>query len=622
MNEAPKINSRFFCVINKDDATLAALVISYLDHSKGYIPTFEFPFVSSEDFENEPGEQIENEHQPSWSRARKFNIKVGNGIRKLGGCEYLILAGLNNKQKSYLKFLEHYNVIDIDDLNDADIFLNGIVDKNGSLICKESSIIDSLPHALRENLYLSIDDNAIDKAYPDKEKPGLVVIEENDKVSSVIGILYANSIDANVELIKSEGLNNYEIKDLIECWKNSEPNGYNNLNAAIFPYIEHIEFSNREFVTFFTDGVPYSLILKNVVPVSHVHLRINPDFFVFNNIYFESFSEPYSAIVFSPKEFKDEETDEVVKKLEAGNLYVKPLIGSEATFYNFDNHVQHHPYSMLHICSHGGEVRGNRIVETIKDRNGAIHKLEYDEVFTYGLNPYEDSHTVATKRYPRKLNGLNWGGKELNSSGYPSYIFADIRIKMGEESNVESSESIIVPGSSNIKCFDTNYPAMFHFLAASHSPIIFNNTCWSWSDIADSFIGVGARGYIGTLWNINNDVAIKSAEIFYKNIFNSSVLQALHKSMLATQNTDDENIYIFWGLHFTSMVKGASIEFSRKVVLSKLLDSIGIWFKKLKTTKNKKSTVTIQMILKWIDRTMKSDFEQELKEYSRKKTKK
>src|SRR5690606_8164672 len=107
-------------------------------------------------------------------------------------------------------------------------------------------------------------------------------------------------------------------------------------------------------------------------------------------------------------------------KLEVENIYVKPLVGSQATYYNLNNHIQHHPYSLLHICSHGGEVIGDRIVENIEDRNGVLHKLEYDEVFTYGLNPYEDAHSVATKRYPRKLNGLKWGGKELNSSEYPS----------------------------------------------------------------------------------------------------------------------------------------------------------------------------------------------------------
>ncbi len=619
MKETLKINPKFFCIINKEKPVLAGVVLSYLDHSIGYIPTFEFPFVSCEDFENDNSDNLESEHQPTWARARKLNIKVGNAIRKLGGCEYLILAGLNNKQKSYLKFSANYNIIDIDDLSNVDIFLNGIVPKKGRLLCKESSVIDYLPYALKENLYLSIDNNSDDITYPFTNLPRLVVIEKNNKVSSVIGVLYANLIGANVEMIDSKGLSAYEFKDLIENWRNDEPNSYNNLSAAIYPFIENIEFDSREFVTFFTDGVPYSLILENVVPISHVHLRINPDFFIFNNIYFETFSESYSALVFSPEEFEDEETDEVIKKLEKSNLYVKSLINSEATFYNLDNHVQHHPYSLLHICSHGGEVRGTRVVETIQDREGVIHKLEYDEVFSFGLNPHEDSHIVSTKRYPRKLNGFHWGGKELNSANYPSYVFADVRLKMGIEGEIISSTPIVVPGSSNIKCFDTNYPAMFHFLAASHSPIIFNNTCWSWSDIADSFIGVGARGYIGTLWDIDNRVALKSAEIFYDNIFDSTVLQALNKSKFVTQNSNNKDIYIFWGLHFSSLVKGPSMEFSRKVVLSKLLESISRWSDKLKVTKNTKSSKTILEIIKWIERTMKKDFESELKEYSTKK---
>ncbi len=611
----PKIASKFFCIINRDEATLAALIFSYIDQSEGYIPTFEFPFVSSDDFEIVPDKEIRNEHQLSRSRARKFNIKVGNTIRRLNGCDYLIVAGLTEKQLSYLTFLNDYNTIYIDGNENVDVFLSGIVPKDGFLLCKESELIDNLHYALKKNLYLSVDEDAVCVLDSFDDSSGLVVIERNNKVSSVFGVLYGHSIGAAVELIDTEGLNNYQIKDLIENWKNDEPNAINNLSAAIFPYIEHIQIDKREFATFFTDGVPYSLILKNVVPISHVHLRINPDFFIFNSIHFESYSETYSAVVFSPKEFDDEETEFVINKLSKNNLLVKPLVDKEATYFNLDNHIQHYPFSLLHLCSHGGEVKGTRIIEKFIDSGGDEHTAEYDEVFSFGLNPFQDSHSVAIKRLPRKFDGLTWGSNEFTDTSFPNYVFSEMFQTLGKTENQLSSREVNVAGSCHIKCVDSIYQAMFNYLAAMHSPIIFNNTCWSWSDVADSFIGVGARGYIGTLWDIDNAVATKSAEVFYNNIFETTVLSSLHKALEISKNSRDENIYIFWGLHFTSIVPGVSKEASRLVVFSKIMDSLEMWKTKLGQTKIPKHKKTISGIIDWLSRVLARNFKKEVMKY-------
>ena len=612
---SPKIAAKFFCIINRDEANLAALILSYIDQSEGYIPIFEFPFVSSEDFKNEPDKEIRDEHQLSRSRARKFNVKVGNTIRRIGGCEYLIVAGLTEKQRTYLTFLDDYNTIYIDNINDVGTLLNGIVAKEGYLPCKETALIEQLDYALKKNLYLSIDNNAENASKSFKDSSGLVVIERNNKVSSVFGILYAHSIGADVELINTEGLNNYEIKDLIEKWKNDEPNGFNNLSAVIFPYIEHIQFDKREFATFFTDGVPYSLILKNIIPISHVHLRINPDFFIFNSIYYESYSETYSAVVFSPKAFDNEETEFVMEKLSKNNLLVKPLVDKKATYFNLDNHIQHYPFSLLHLCSHGGEVEGTRITEKFIDSGGDEHTVEYDEIFSFGLNPIQDSNPAATKRLPRKFDGLTWGSKEFTDTPYPNYVFSEMFQSLGETKNQESSRVVNVTGSCHIKCVDSIYQAMFHYLAAMHSPIIFNNTCWSWSDVADSFIGVGARGYIGTLWNIDNTVATKSAEVFYNNIFNTTVLSSLHKALETSKNSRDENIYIYWGLHFTSIVPGVSTEASSLVVFSKIMDSLEMWKTKLEKTKIPEHKKTIASIIDWLSRVLARNFKKEVMKY-------
>jgi tetratricopeptide (TPR) repeat protein len=47
----------------------------------------------------------------------------------------------------------------------------------------------------------------------------------------------------------------------------------------------------------------------------------------------------------------------------------------------------------------------------------------------------------------------------------------------------------------------------------SHRPIVFNNSCQSWTGVGRQFVRVGARGYIGTLWSIPSDLAADFARI-------------------------------------------------------------------------------------------------------------
>ncbi|WP_433273283.1 tetratricopeptide repeat protein [Actinosynnema sp. CS-041913] len=46
-----------------------------------------------------------------------------------------------------------------------------------------------------------------------------------------------------------------------------------------------------------------------------------------------------------------------------------------------------------------------------------------------------------------------------------------------------------------------------HWLSLRHRPIVFNNSCRSWTGLGREFVRVGARGYIGTLWSIPPNLA-------------------------------------------------------------------------------------------------------------------
>lgn len=513
------------------------------------------------------------------------DISIHNGIQKIGGCDYLILAGLDEKQKSYLTFLDKYDIIEIESIDDVETYLGGIAyDKDDFLSVRLEETSMGLLIAGRENLKLSIDNTADYLTNKLNYNSGLIVVENDETTSMVSAINYALSIDLDVQLInplpESEAKG---IKLLIEDWQDGNNSSYQELYAKMFSRLDGIEFTDYEFVTFFTNGAPYSLILKNELPISYVHLNHYPNLFIVDNIYFERRESIGSSIVFSPLEFgDDEETNYVIKAFQNNNFWVKELLGKNASTYNIDMNVKEYPYDVLHICSHGGEVNGYTVVEEFVDQDGNKHVVEYDDVLSLMPVRGEGLIQMEHKCIWRKFDGFNWKSKELEEQNYPHYVYSDmlnaIVAKRNLKEKYKRKRKDIVPDSCAIKCSDFIYQAIFNMVACFHrSPIIFNNTCWSWSGISESFLDSGARGYIGTLWEVENNVAKEVAENFYKHIFDDTVINVLHSASKKTKGTDSEDIYIYWGLHFSTLKKADSVATSRKNITECLLLAFYRW---------------------------------------------
>ncbi|SHI73939.1 hypothetical protein [Flavobacterium terrae] len=598
----PEFDNEFFCIINRDDSTLSALISSCIYKSGKYPSIFEYSNVTIE--KGEYSKEKIDEHVITRTRAEEFNIKIKNTINSIGGCEYLILAGLTNNQKSYLDFLEDYNVIEIESIEDVEAYLHPIVDKNEYVFCNNNDIHYGLYLAAQRNCILKIDDTVPNVTLElEKDNKGIIVVENIKSVSTIIAVNYALSVNASLKLIESPEISNKKIKYLIEKWQEGDINSFNDLSALLYDKVQDINFIEYQYCTFFTIGAPYSLILKNVIPFTYVNLLFKPDFFVFNNLYFENREKIYSSIVFSPLEFgDDEEIKHVIKKFKDNNYFVKELIGKEASVYNISMHVKEYPFELLHICSHGGEVDGFSLIEEYTDSDGNTHVVEYDEVVSFAPHENQDKELipVTSKMIFRKFDGLDWRSDELKSKKYPHYVFTEMVNELHKKEGKSRKRKAKIADSCAIKCADFNYQGMFNVLAGFHtSPVIFNNTCWSWSCISDSFLAVGARAYIGTLWEINNNVAKETAESFYDNLFNNTILEGLHKALIHTIGTESENIYVLWGLHFSTLKSGQSIQNSKENVATKILNSFYRWRAKLKTANDKSTYKNIERLINW-----------------------
>jgi len=611
-----KINKKFFCILNIEAPNIGLLALPYLLEKKKYTPLFIFPKTSTnlDDILSE-----ENPLYNSQQRAMSFVNEIYNKFRMLNGCENIVFIGLNHNQQSYLECFGSENIISIDDEIDIEHNLKPINIKTGILKCRSEEIIKGAILALDKNFSLEIDEESDLLTSTEYKKDKLVIIEDNLECSTLIGINYAIYSSSVIEIISTPSIPVKKIKNLIYRWKKSENQTlYHDLSSEIYPSIQEIDFSIYKIATFFTYGVPYPLILGNEIPFTMVNTSYIPDQFVFNTIIDQINKFHNCAIVFSPKEFDEEETEFLITELGQKDLFVHPIIGQDATVYNTDCTILEFPYDILHICSHGGEVDGYNITETLKDRFGTTHSIEYDEVESIKMKGNEsgtDKVELTRKFIYRKFNGYHWKSKELEEQNYSSETYADITNAVGNPKPENKTYLRNVDDSCSIKCVDGNYQAMVPHIAGKHTfPFIFNNTCWSWSNIAEGFLSTSCSGYIGTLWNIRNRTAIDIAKEFYKNGFRKSIANNLFDCMDKTIiNESDKNIYIYWGLQESYLFESKLPE-PKKYIASRLVENYRKWQDWLSHGLESKHRRSIEKLIDWNLMLIKKDFFLELKE--------
>jgi hypothetical protein len=591
--KVPNIETRSICIASDNaDPALIASVSCYFNDHETYFPVFKFPEVISSykrDYDFDDDDFMSN------LIGNEAKVLINNVLARMN-FEKFLLVGLDEMQKSYFTFLPDLKKIEIDNLQEVEHklkFLNKVFD--GEMRCPRNELGKGLIAAKRENKLLIPDNNADNLPnQPLYNKEGIIIIEKNNDVSDIIHANYVYSIDADTLFIEpfyreeARGLQKY----LYDWKKHNSQEAYRKIEKEIRNRIGYsVKFSKYRYATFFTAGLPYGLILKNIIPFSHVLHGLRDDFFIFYNIFFEHMDNAFdSALVFSPNPEDlgipaELEANNTAGLLEKNNIFVKKLIKRDATVDNLDKYGGYYPYDILHICSHGGEVDGYYVIEEFTDRTGNAHKVEYEEVV--GFSPYNDKLVrVFRKALFRRFDGFKWKSAELKQQGFPDFVYEDMRKALlggaGNKEVVRVKTGHQIYGSCHIRCYDSIHQGQFHALASQSFPIIFNNTCSSWLEIAITMIASGCRGYIGTLWSVKNTTAVEAANVFYNDFVQENIIHSFFRMTKSIKNDVDSNIYIFWGLHLSSIKKPNKV--SKDKVLQELLASFLRWVRYIKNT--------------------------------------
>lgn len=89
------------------------------------------------------------------------------------------------------------------------------------------------------------------------------------------------------------------------------------------------------------------------------------------------------------------------------------------------------------------------------------------------------------------------------------------------------------------------------------SPVVFNNSCGSWTEVGKAFLQAGARAYVGTLWDITHEVAGEVATRLFQHMLAQpadGIARALASAVAdhAAAATNENGGYIYVGLPQTS----------------------------------------------------------------------
>ncbi|WP_419886047.1 hypothetical protein [Paenibacillus sp. B-A-8] len=608
----PKLVGNFASIVSDEaDLELVAKVSCYLYKPGAYTPMFILPraeYAYKENFSLEDDSFFSD-------------VVVGNASRTILNCiahincKLVLLIGLNEVQKSFLNIEQYYkvNFIEINtisELEDKLKFLGRLFD--GNFYCKKNDIAKALCHSLQYNKLLVVSETAQPvTSLIDNGGDGIVVLESKNDISELITVIYASSIKADLKFVRSYHHSEImELKNKLYKWKREFSYGsYIFFNNTISDSLTDVDFTMYQYATFFTDGIPYGVIYNSTVPCSHVLQTVSVDIFLFNNILYEQSNlHMGSALIFSPQpedlgEQTAVEVEKVNNSLAKVNFSNKNLLKKKATVKALDNFVGHYPYDILHICSHGGRIDGYYVVQKFLDRNGREHTVEYDEIAGFSPDGKEFVN-VTRKIIYRFLDDLVWRSKELEEQNYPDYVYKDLLKSITDDKiNVQRTKvDYPIEGSCHVQCYDDIHQGQFSSLASHGSPFIFNNSCTSWEEFALHLLNSGCRAYIGTLWNISNEVAVTSSEIFYNTVFKSSILDAFQIMISSIDNDNYKEIYIFCGLHFSTIKKSSNNSLYN--LREKLLISINRWIRYSVQTKSFEYRKSALSVIKFLNKEL------------------
>jgi hypothetical protein len=414
--------------------------------------------------------------------------------------------------------------------------------------------------ALRSRRRISFAEMQPPRTSIDMDSSHIVVCEDGDAHSQVIAAVYALSIDAGLCVIPEFPRD--EAENVLEALYglSEQPAPAARLAELRDVFRTHIGDLGvrRKMLTFVTEQLPWGLAFSDI---ASTHLFRYPDLgiAIVNGIAAEQDDAPgvRSAVVMAPHSANAADAKTALERLTAVGVLSKALRGPVATVHQASKTITMFPYDLLLIATHCSDVPGHRCTYEFVDADGRARSLVVD--VTAGVEierPGEDVHVTEFDSFV-SLDGVDWADREGKAAlpvgaAMTSYLALQRQDRM-EPVRREPVER--VRASMALRMADGNYIALPYALASTGSPIILNNACGSWHRLAETFMGSGARCYIGTLFSVVDPEAEEVVGRLFGPYFGMELAVALARAQSSVYGDSPRRPYVMVGCHFQRIRK-------------------------------------------------------------------
>lgn len=480
-------------VIVSDDAELAAKLSCVLGRPGAYLPVVDGPRMSR------------NDHDAETTRRN-------NAIARARATE-VFYVGLSSEAEAalnrYLKPLNPVCVRNADAIAAA-AAARGL--KHETMMWGRRDIGTGLLTALRTGKMIEFAERSETMNYVPGKSGHLVVCEAGEPLSEVIAANYAFALGAGLVTIPER--TKHEARSILEAlyglYDNrdvSPTDRLKELSEAIRSMCAGIVLPERGSLSFITGDIPYGFAFPEL-PSTHLFKYPDLGIAMINGFANEQKGARGTnvAVLIDPMQTDAPEIDAAVGLLAQRGMFVRAHRGAGATVDAVSRMIELYPYDLLVLATHCGDADGFRWTYEFTDSEGRARRLVVDITLGIGDPRQSQDDKLEVMEFMRfhELDGVKWDDPDRLQKVEAGCALNDfVEWKRADTLKPVMTENIQrVADSAALKMFDYNYLALPRSLAHKHSPIIINNACASWRELAGRFTFSGARAYVGTLFSI------------------------------------------------------------------------------------------------------------------------
>jgi hypothetical protein len=386
----------------------------------------------------------------------------------------------------------------------------------------------------------------------------LVICEAEDDLVQVIAANYAFALGAGLVIIpKVEDRDAEALLERLYGLYDDRDTAPADIIAEVAARLRgmcgDLQMPQGASLTFISRRLPYGFAHPEV-PSTHLFAYPDLGIAIINGFAAEQPGTPgvNVALMIDPGEVHAAEIEPTAKALGGRGMFVSARRGAAADVTTVDHAVSMYPYDLLLFATHCGDASGYRWTYEFKDSEGLDRRLVVDVAI--GVGRSDDPERLAVMQHTRfrELDGVAWDDPEKSEKLYVGMAIRDWVDRTSEDeplAPVEKADIGRVAGAAALKMHDHLYLPHPTSLAGQGTPLIINNACSSWHELASRFTFAGARGYIGTLFEVTSAEAYEIAVGLLGEEFGRALPLALWKAQAKVYGTGTRRPYIMTGVY-------------------------------------------------------------------------